>query len=68
MSLKAVHIVFVILSTALALGMAAWCVEQYRENGSAALLMGAVASGVSAALLAGYGVHVYRRLRRLPQA
>ena len=66
MSLKTVHILFVVLSTALALGMVLWCVERYRADGSAGMLIGAVASGVSAAMLAGYGVHVYGRLRRLP--
>jgi len=54
MSLKAFHIVFIIFSTLLALGTAAWCV-----------LAGAIASFAAAIALIIYGVWFYRKMKRL---
>ena len=46
MSLKAFHIVFVIFSTLLALGVGAWCVWVNLVEGTPVYLAGAVASFV----------------------
>jgi hypothetical protein len=65
MSLKAFHIVFVIFSTLLALGVGAWCVWVNMVEGAPAYLAGAVASFASALALVIYGVWFYRKMKRL---
>jgi hypothetical protein len=65
MSLKAFHIVFVIFSTLLALGVGAWCVWVNLVEGAPVYLAGAIASLVSALALVIYGVWFYRKMKRL---
>jgi len=65
MSLKAFHIVFVVFSTLLALGVGGWCVWVDLVEGAPVYLAGAIASFVSAAALVVYGVWFYRKMKRL---
>jgi hypothetical protein len=65
MSLKAFHIVFVIFSTLLALGVGAWCVWVNLVEGAPVYLAGAIASFLSALALIIYGVWFYRKMKRL---
>jgi hypothetical protein len=65
MSLKAFHIVFVIFSTLLALGVGAWCVWVNLVEDAPVYLAGAVASFASAVGLIIYGVWFYRKMKRL---
>ena len=65
MSLKAVHIIFVFITTALALGIGAWCVYMNLVEGVHSYVAGAVASFVSAVALIVYGFWFYRKMKRL---
>ena len=65
MSLKAFHIVFVIFSTLLALGVGAWCVWVNLVEDAPVYLVGAIASFASALGLIIYGVWFYRKMKRL---
>jgi hypothetical protein len=65
MSLKGFHIVFIIFSTLLALGIAAWCVWVDLVEGAPIYLAGAVCSFVVAVALVIYGVWFYRKMKRL---
>ena len=65
MSLKGFHIVFIIFSTLLALGVGAWCVWVDLVEGAPVYLAGAIASCVCAGALVVYGVWFYRKMRRL---
>ena len=65
MSLKAFHIVFVFFSTALALGIGAWCIYMNMVEGVQTYIAGAVASFVSAVALVIYGFWFYRKMKRL---
>ena len=65
MSLKAFHIVFVIFSTLLALGVGAWCVWVNLVEGAPVYLAGAIASFVCALALGIYGIWFYRKMKRL---
>ena len=65
MSLKAFHIVFVIFSTLLALGVGAWCVWVNLVEGAPVYLAGAIASFASAVALIVYGVWFNRKMKRL---
>jgi hypothetical protein len=65
MSLKAFHIVFVIFSTLLALGVGAWCVWVNLVEGVQIYLAGAVASFACALGLVVYGFWFYRKMKRL---
>ena len=65
MSLKAFHIVFVIFSTLLALGVGAWCVWVNLVEGAPVYLAGAIASFACAIALIVYGVWFYRKMKRL---
>jgi hypothetical protein len=65
MSLKAFHIVFVIFSTLLALGVGGWCVWVNLVEGTPVYLVGAIASFASAIALIVYGVWFYRKMKRL---
>jgi hypothetical protein len=51
MSLKAFHIIFVIFSTLLALGVGAWCIWVNLVEGAPVYLAGAVGSFVCALVL-----------------
>ena len=65
MSLKAFHIVFVIFSTLLALGVGAWCVWVNLVEDAPVYFVGAIASFASALGLIIYGVWFYRKMKRL---
>lgn len=58
MSLKAVHLIFVTLLTALALGCAAWAFQ------AGSVLWGA-AGIIAAILVIGYGVYFLRKLKNV---
>jgi hypothetical protein len=64
-SLKGFHIVFIIFSTLLALGIGAWCVWVDLVEGAPIYLAGAVCSFVVAVALVVYGVWFYRKMKRL---
>ena len=65
MSIKGFHIVFIIASTLLALGIGCWCIWIDLTVGEPVYLGGAIASFVSAAVLIVYGVLFYRKMKRL---
>jgi hypothetical protein len=65
MSLKAFHIVFIVFSTLLALGLGAWCIWLDLVEGVSVYLAGAIASFSSAVGLIIYGVWFYRKMKRL---
>lgn len=65
MSLKGFHIVFIIFSTLLALGVGLWCVWVDLVEGEPIYLAGASASFVAAVALMVYGVWFYRKMKRL---
>jgi hypothetical protein len=65
MSLKAFHIVFIILSTLLALGTGVWCLWVDLVEGAPIYLAGAIASFICAVGLVVYGVWFYRKMKRL---
>jgi hypothetical protein len=65
MSLKGFHIVFVVFSTLLALGIGGWCVWVDLVAGAPVYLAGAIASFVCAVALVIYGVWFYRKMKRL---
>jgi hypothetical protein len=65
MSLKGFHIVFIIFSTLLALGIGGWCVWVDLVEGAPIYLGGAICSFVFAVALVVYGVWFYRKMKRL---
>ncbi len=65
MSLKGFHIVFIIFSTLLALGIGAWCIWVNLVEGEPVYLAGAIFSFVTAVALIVYGVWFYRKMKRL---
>ena len=65
MSLKGFHIVFIIFSTLLALGVGLWCVWVDLVEGAPVYLAGAIASFAAAVALMIYGVWFYRKMKRL---
>ena len=65
MSLKGFHIVFIVVSTLLALGVGAWCIWVNLVEGEPVFLAGAIASFLCAVALAIYGVWFYRKMKRL---
>ena len=66
MSLRAFHIIFVIVTTALSLWVALWGVREYSQEQSTTGLALAVIFFVTAAGLIYYGKKVYRKLKELP--
>ena len=65
MSLKGFHIVFIIFSTLLAIGIGAWCVWVDLVEGAPIYLAGAICSFVVAVALVVYGVWFYQKMKRL---
>ena len=65
MSLKAFHIVFIIFSTLLALGIGASCIWVDLVEGAPIYLAGAILSLAAAVVLVIYGVWFYRKMKRL---
>jgi hypothetical protein len=64
MSLRIFHIVFVTLSTLLALGIAAWEYENYRAFGGAHILGASFASAFAVTLTV-YGFWFWKKAKRL---
>lgn len=65
MSLKGFHIVFITVSTLLALGAGAWCLWIESLHAAPAFRIGAICSFVAAAALITYGFWFYRKMKRL---
>ena len=65
MSLKAFHIIFIFFSTALALGVGAWCIYVDLVEAVQTYLTGAIASFACAVGLVIYGFWFYRKMKRL---
>jgi hypothetical protein len=65
MSLRAFHIVFITASGLLSAFCAAWAVDQYRTDPSAAYLAGAVISMACVGALAAYATMFQRKTRNL---
>ena len=65
MSLKGFHIVFIVFSTLLALGIGAWCIWVNLVEGEPVYLAGAIFSFITAVALIVYGVWFYRKMKRL---
>ena len=65
MSIKGFHIIFIIFSTLLAIGIGLWCVWVNLTVGEPVYLAGAVAAFASAAGLVVYGILFYRKMKRL---
>lgn len=65
MSLKVFHIVFIVFSTLLALGVGGWCIWVDLVEGAPIYLAGAISSFAAAVALVFYGVWFYRKMKRL---
>ena len=65
MSLKVFHIVFIIFSTLLALGVGGWCIWVDLVEGAPIYLAGAICSFVVAVALIIYGIWFYWKMKRL---
>jgi hypothetical protein len=65
MSIKGFHIVFIVFSTLLALGVGLWCVWVDLTIGEPIYIGGAIASLLCAIALVVYGVLFYRKMKRL---
>ena len=65
MSLKGFHILFITVSTLLALGVGAWCLWVDSIHGAPAFRIGAICAFIAAATLIGYGFWFYRKMKRL---
>ena len=65
MSLKAFHIVFIVISTLLALGTGVWCLWVNLVAGAPIYVAGAIASFAVAIVLLVYGFWFYRKMKRL---
>lgn len=63
MSLKAFHVVFVLVSMVLCLGFGAWAIAEYRSKGDTAVLIGGVGSFAICVALLIYGRWFLRKLR-----
>jgi hypothetical protein len=65
MSLKGFHIVFITVSTLLALGAGAWCLWVDSMHGTPAFRIGAICSFAAGLALICYGVYFFRKMKRL---
>jgi hypothetical protein len=65
MSLATIHLLFIALSTLLAIGAGVWGVRDYVANASASGLVYGVISLAAVPVLLTYGVRVWRKLRAL---
>jgi hypothetical protein len=65
MSLKGFHIVFIVFSTLLALGVGGWCIWVDLVEGAPIYLAGAVCSFAVAVALIIYGIWFYWKMKRL---
>ena len=65
MSLKGFHILFITVSTLLAVGVGGWCLWVDSVEGTSAFRIGAICSFIAALALMVYGVWFYRKMKRL---
>jgi hypothetical protein len=65
MSLKGFHIVFITISTLLALGAGVWCLWIDSVHGSPAFRVGAIFSFLAGLTLITYGIWFFRKMKRL---
>jgi hypothetical protein len=65
MSLKGFHIVFITVSTLLALGIGVWCLWINSTHGAPVYRVGAICAFVAAAVLIAYGIWFFRKMKRL---
>ena len=65
MSLKAIHIVFIIASMLLCVVFGAWAVDQYAHGHGAAELCYAIGSGVMFVALTAYGWYFLKKLKKI---
>jgi hypothetical protein len=63
MSLKAIHVVFIVASIVLALGFGAWSLNEYFHGGAGSHLWYGIGSLVAGLLLIIYGKAVLRKLK-----
>lgn len=63
MSLKTFHIVFVVVSTILALGFGVWAFREYRVSGDGTTVWAGVGSLLAAVALVVYGFWFLRKLK-----
>lgn len=63
MSLKAFHIVFVLVSTVLAVGFGAWSIREFRSDGSTSTLIVGISSLFAGVALIVYGRWFLRKLK-----
>lgn len=65
MSLKFVHLVFIIASLLLAGWVAGWCYIQYASTHETAMLVGGIASALAAGGLVLYGLSFIKKFRNV---
>ena len=65
MSLKALHIVFIVASIVLALGFGAWCLDDYAHGGTRSHLWFGIGSIVAGLGLIVYGWAVLKKLKNI---
>ena len=65
MSLKTFHIIFILLSTVLAVGLGVWATRDFAQSGSWAHLSLGVGSFIASVVLVCYGIWFLRKLRHV---
>ena len=65
MSLKGFHILFITVSTLLALGVGGWCLWVDSVAGTPIFRIGAIGSFAAAVALMVYGAWFFRKMKRL---
>lgn len=65
MSLKAFHLLFIAVSTVLALWLGFWCLGIYRRDADMGSLLGMLGAFVAAGGLTVYGAAFWRKAKRL---
>jgi hypothetical protein len=65
MSLKAIHIIFIIASTLLAFGFGAWALHSYSISKSIADLIMGIASVAGGVVLLWYGKYFLKKLKNI---
>jgi hypothetical protein len=63
MSLKAVHLFFVVVLSALAFGLAFWKVSDFLSTGALTDLLFGLGAFISGCFVVWYGTRVYRKLK-----
>ncbi len=63
MSLKAFHIVFIVLSTALTVGLGVWAVDDFGRSASWVHLALGLGSFIASGVLVWYGIWFLRKLK-----